>query len=107
MLTQISLGGIKARLGGDDHLAAIGARDFIFDSAHFTFQLSRPNPSHVRIVDITAQPNGRFTIDCFGSLLPGTFHAPLVREATNIFPEHLGAVLDQLVGVDDPHQRHS
>lgn len=103
MLAQISLDGIKARLGGDEHLAVIGARDFTFDTAHVTFQLSRRNPSHVRIVDISVQPNGRFTIDCFGALLPGTFQAPLVREATNIFPENLGTVLDQLVGIDGPN----
>jgi hypothetical protein len=107
MLAQFSLDGVKARLGGDEHLTAIGASDFTADSAHVTFQLSRRNPSHVRIVDISVQPNGRFTIDCFGALLPGTFHAPLVREATNIFPENLGTVLDQLVGLDAPRHRHS
>ena len=107
MLAQFSFDGIKARLGGDAHLAAIGARDFVFDLAHITFQLSRPNPSHVRIVDIYAQPNGRFTIDCFGALVPGTFQARLVREATNIFPENLGTVLDQLVGMTETHPRHS
>lgn len=107
MLAQFSPDGIKARLGGAEHLAEIGARDFVFDSAHFTFQLCRPNPSHVRVVDISAQPNGRFTIDCFGALLPGTFQARLVREATNIFPENLGTVLDELVGIDDLRHRHS
>ena len=31
MLAQFSPDGIKARLGGAEHLAEIGARDFVFD----------------------------------------------------------------------------
>jgi hypothetical protein len=107
MHNSVFFEGVKARLGGEKRLAAIGARDFTVDGTHVSFRLVRPNPAGVKLVDISVQPNGRLTIDCFGALIPGTFRIPLVKEENDIFPENLARVLDQIVGDNDQRHRHN
>ena len=47
MLAQFSPDGIKARLGGAEHLAEIGARDFVFEFGAFYISIE-PTKSEPR-----------------------------------------------------------
>jgi hypothetical protein len=106
MLSRTNIDSIVEHLGGIEQLAEAGAHDLIVDDNHVSFRLARPNPKHVRSVTIMAEPDGFFSMDCFGPLEPGTFHASRVANASKIIPENLATVFGQLTGIESLHHRH-
>jgi hypothetical protein len=106
MFSQSNIDFVVEHLGGVDRLAEAGAHDLIVDDNHVTFRLGRPNPQHVRSVTITAEPDGLFSMDCYGPLEPGTLHASLIANAKEILPENLATVLGQLTGIERLHHSH-
>ena len=97
---------IVAHLGGEHVLAQIGARDFFSDGARVSFRLSPANPEGVRSVVISAEPNGFFSMGCYGEVARGTLTAPLVGSAREIIAENLATVLGRLSGIESIHHRH-
>ena len=97
---------IITHCGGNERLAAIGARDFVFNHTHLSFKLIHPNPKGVRSVTISAQRGGNFEMDCFGPIPIGSLNPRRVASATGIVPENLATVLGQLTGIESLHHRH-
>ena len=97
---------IITHLGGEHVLAQIGAREFFSDGERVSFRLSHANPKGVRSVVVSAQPNGVFSMECYGEIARGTLTAPLVGSAREIIPENLATVLGRLSGIESIHHQH-
>lgn len=97
---------VKAHLGGETVLAEIGACEFFCENARVSFRFHLSNPSNVHSVVISKEPRGRFKMECYGMIKPGTLTAPLVGEARDIVVENLATVLGQLTGLESIHHRH-
>jgi len=97
---------IISHLGGEDFLATLGARDFFVDDTHVSFTLIRANRKGVHSVTISIEPHGTFKIACYGRIVPGSLHPPIVGTRTVGIPENLAAVLGELSGIDFLRDRH-
>jgi len=97
---------IITHLGGEQVLSQIGARDFFADGARVSFRLSHANSKGIRSVVISAQPNGYFSMECYGEVGRGSLTATLIGSAREIIPENLASVLGRLTGIESIHHRH-
>jgi hypothetical protein len=93
-------------LGGENFLASLGARHFVIDDRHFSFTLVHDNPKGVHSVAISMEPYGSFKMTCYGRLMSGSLHAPVLGTAKIGIPENLAAVLGELTGIDALRNRH-
>jgi hypothetical protein len=101
-----AIGAIESHLGGSGLLTLLGASKFVADHEHLSFSLHKANPTGVRTVTITPQPDGSFNMQCHGERAPGFLSAPLVGSATHVVAESLATVLGNLTGVETIHHRH-
>jgi hypothetical protein len=97
---------VVSHLGGDNVLAAIGARQFVADDTCVSFRLGHANPKGVRSVVIATASDGFFSMQCYGERSPGSLTPPLVGMAQEIIPENLATVLGKLTGIEGIHHRH-
>lgn len=105
-MTPMAIEAVKAHLGGESVLCAIGARSMVADHDHVCFCLGKPNPNGVRTVVISSEPHDLFRMECFGSIGRGMEPAPLISAARDILPENLATVLGKLTGIEFIHHRH-
>jgi hypothetical protein len=105
MLSSLTVQEILVHLGGLDRLKEIGLHNFVADESRISFSLPR-GPRNVRSVTVAPQPHGRYVMECYGAIVPGTFKAPLIAQAGSILPENLATVLGQLTGVEGLRHHH-
>ena len=101
-----AIAAIKAHLGGDEALAAIGAHGFVADHDDLSFQLSPPSPNGAHVIVISREPRGFFGMHCYGRAPAARAAAPLIGAAREILPENLATVLGKLAGIEALHHRH-
>jgi hypothetical protein len=93
-------------LGGESFLSSLGARHFVIDARHFSFTFVHDNPKGIHSVAISIEPDGSFKMTCYGRLMSGSLHAPVLGTARIAIPENLAAVLGELSGIDALRNRH-
>lgn len=105
-MSRDAIGDIETHLGGAAVLKSLGASALAADHNHVSFTLGRANPKGIRTVVITAEPDGRYRMDCYAPRELGRLTAPRAASATGIVAENLATVLGQLSGVETIHHRH-
>jgi hypothetical protein len=106
MHSSSALHEIITHFGGDARLSELGIRALITDEAHVGFRFLRPNSKGVRSANISFEPGGTCSVDCFGRLEPGAFRAPIVASANGLLLENLPSALGALTGIESLQQRH-
>ena len=102
----MSASAIIDHLGGECFLVNLGARDFVIDETNLSFTLIHDKPSGVRSVSITITANEEFLVTCYGRIMPGALHAPVLGKETVDIPENLASVVGRLIGIDALRDRH-
>ena len=102
----MSASSIMDHLGGEGFLVSLGARDFVIDETSSSFTLIHDKPGGVRSVSITTDANGEFLVTCYGRIMPGALHAPVLGKEIVEIPENLASVVGRLIGIDALRDRH-
>lgn len=97
---------IIVHLGGEEFLARLGARHFVTDENHLSFILIHDTPRNVHSVSISIEANGNFKVTCYGRIVPGSLHAPILGTATADILENLAPVFARLTGIEVLRDRH-
>lgn len=105
MLSSNAVQTVLDHLGGQETLEIIGAHNLVADDSRVSFTL-RTSPARVHTVAISRQPNGRYRIDCYGRIQPGTFQASELGSAVGVEPDNLAAKLGEMTGLDILKDRH-
>ena len=105
-MSRDAIGDIEAHLGGSFVLKSLGASALCGDHDHVSFTLGRANPKSIRTVVITAEPDGRYRMDCYAPRRARPALGAASGLGDGIIAENLATVLGQLTGVETIHHRH-
>jgi hypothetical protein len=97
---------IITHLGGQQLLASLGARNFLIDDTHVSFTLIHDTLKGAHSVAISIEPEGDFTVTCYGRIAPGSLQAPVLGTRSVAIPENLAEVVGELAGIDILKHRH-
>ena len=86
-------------------MAGMGARDFVVADTDLSFTRVHNDPKRVHSVTISIQPQS-FKVTCYGRIVPGSFHAPVLATESVAILGNLADVLGKLTGIGALRHRH-